>query len=149
LATREWAYLYGTDMILSPGQCLIRAEAIPKQWKEAILPVNGCDDFYLWLLMFEEGCKFATAPQHIYNHMENDANYSNSSDAMADSYYRVCAQLRQHTKYPDKKVNILERRYRLKQCLKADSSGAAKIWSILCNIDVIVITMLYKITGYH
>lgn len=53
-------YLYGTDMIFSPGQCLIRKAVIPRDWCKRRLTVNGCDDFLLWLLMFHE--KEASVP---------------------------------------------------------------------------------------
>ena len=43
----EKMYLYGTDMIFSPGQCLIRKAVIPRDWCKRRLTVNGCDDFPL------------------------------------------------------------------------------------------------------
>lgn len=86
----EKMYLYGTDMIFSPGQCLIRKAAIPKDWCKRRLTVNGCDDFLLWLLMFHEKRSFCAIEDKIYIHNDTVNSYSSSYEAMERSFYAVC-----------------------------------------------------------
>lgn len=47
------------NMILSPGQVLLRREAVPESWVGNIMRHNGADDWLLWLCMHSEGKKFA------------------------------------------------------------------------------------------
>ena len=37
LVSKEDVYIYGTDMIFSPGQCFVKRSAIPEEWKCNIL----------------------------------------------------------------------------------------------------------------
>ena len=45
--------------IISPGQVLLRKDAIPTLWKKCILQNNGADDYFLWLLMASEERTFS------------------------------------------------------------------------------------------
>ena len=95
----EKMYLYGTDMIFSPGQCLIRKAAIPEDWCKRRLTVNGCDDFLLWLLMFHEKRSFCAIEDKIYIHNDTVNSYSSSYEAMERSFYAVCEFLEQTDGY--------------------------------------------------
>ena len=44
-------YLKVGNLLASPGQCLIRKSAIPKEWTEHIMRSNCADDFLLWILI--------------------------------------------------------------------------------------------------
>lgn len=114
----EKMYLYGTDMIFSPGQCLIRKAVIPRDWCKRRLTVNGCDDFLLWLLMFHEKRSFCAIEDKIYIHNDTVNSYSSSYEAMERSFYAVCEFLEQTDGYDKKKIQILRRRYALKSKLK-------------------------------
>ena len=151
LAKRENAYIRGTDMIFSPGQCLIKRKSIPAEWMSDILEINGCDDFYLWLIMLDKGCSIKGVWENVYYHVESQENYSNSSEDMNESYMNMCSHLERLDNYPDKKVRILRRRQNLKRMLKSDNSmkKQAKIALIMKNIDVILMTLLYKMAGYR
>lgn len=148
LACMEKMYLYGTDMILSPGQCLVRKASIPQVWKENILFENGCDDLYLWLLMLAEGRRVHTVHKKVYAHIEAAHNYSASSDAMTKSFYQMCTLLEQ-TGYPEEKVRLLRRRYTMKNRIKAAKTLPQKFKTAVFNPDITAALLLYKLGGYH
>ena len=145
----EKMYLYGTDMIFSPGQCLIRKAAIPEDWCKRRLTVNGCDDFLLWLLMFHEKRSFYAIEDKIYIHNDTVNSYSSSYEAMERSFYAVCEFLEQTDGYDKKKIRILRRRYALKSKLKQNGSSWKKIGAALLEPDIIYYTLKYKIKGYY
>ncbi len=149
LVCKENIYIYGTDMIFSPGQCIIKRTSIPDEWKADILKDNGCDDCYLWLLMFDKGRKFATIRNGVYCHIENDDNYSNSYNAMEKSFFSMCDMLEANKHYSIKKVHTLKRRYMLKSYFKNEKNILKKLVKIIKNFDIIIITVMYKVSGYH
>lgn len=149
LAKKEMLYIYGTDMILSPGQCLIRKKAIPKEWEKFILKVNGCDDFLLWLLMFQKKCIFEINDYNLFYHTENEKNFSASSDNMTASFMEMCRLLEENGLIDEWKIKVLKRRYRLKIKLKSNISKSQKIKLMLKNIDIMFFTFLYKTCGYY
>lgn len=145
----EKMYLYGTDMIFSPGQCLIKKAMIPDEWSEYTLEINGCDDFLLWLMMFQKGCLFRTVWDKIYYHNETGRNYSDSYEAMKKSFQNMCDILEKIEWYDSEKVQVLKRRYKLKSLLKSDISLIKKLSYVLKNLDIIVYTISYKLKGYY
>ncbi len=149
LAQKERMYIYGTDMILSPGQCLIRKKAIPDQWKENIMKVNGCDDMFLWLLMFQTECKFGLNRDRLYYHTETEDNFSASSDNMTSSFEDMCDILEDEHLIDNWKIRILRRRYRLKVAMKKNSNPITKSVIALKNLDVIIHTIGYKLAGFY
>lgn len=148
LSLLECMYIYGTDMILSPGQCLVRKDAIPLEWMENIMVANGCDDFLLWLLMFQKKCKFSTNSSFLYCHREGQDNYSASSDKMAESFFEMCNILQCSKLTEQRKIDVLRRRYMLKLKLKKSTDLAERLKEIVKNLDVLCVVFLYKICKY-
>lgn len=64
------------NMIISPGQALIKKDMIPYEWTKFILSGNYCDDAFLWLLMKNEGAKFKVNNEVLYYHNESHGNTS-------------------------------------------------------------------------
>lgn len=64
------------NMILSPGQVLIRREAVPDSWTKNVMQQNGADDWLLWLCMHFENRKFATNDEVLFT---REVHYSNAS----------------------------------------------------------------------
>ena len=62
------AYVKGHNRIISPGHCLIRKTAIPKEWTQYIMKDNGSDDLFLWVLMFLQNKKFVKVERPLYTH---------------------------------------------------------------------------------
>lgn len=69
-------YMIKENTIVSPGQILIKKEAIPDLWGRYVLKENGSDDVLLWVLMLCGGKKFAVNPYIDYRHNEDGENAS-------------------------------------------------------------------------
>ena len=82
-----YTYLNIGIQIISPGQCLIKRDAIPEFWKENLVRVNGADDYYLWLLMMAAGKKAAVLKQPEYIHKYTGTNLSADTTATDASVY--------------------------------------------------------------
>lgn len=64
------------NMILSPGQVLLRRKAVPKVWIESKIQKNGADDWLLWLCMHSENYHFVTNPALLFI---REVHYNNTS----------------------------------------------------------------------
>lgn len=64
------------NIIVSPGQALIRKSVIPEEWRRNILNGNDCDDAFLWLLMKNAGRRFKVNEAVLYYHNEGHGNTS-------------------------------------------------------------------------
>lgn len=62
--------------IISPGQVLMRKDAIPVVWKNARLKNNGADDWLLWICMMAEGKRFHLNPKILFEHVVDGDNAS-------------------------------------------------------------------------
>jgi len=100
--------------ILSPGQVLMRREAVPRFWKEHILRKNGADDWMLWLCMLYEGKRFVRNQDILYEHILGSDNCSESAFDMYQSELEMYAVLREH--------DYLDREYR-RQLRQAVQNG--------------------------
>lgn len=86
MMTKEYMLTKGSP-IISPGQVLLRKEAIPEVWKKEILTKNGADDFLLWLCMAAEGSTFALNEEILFEHV---VKYDNTS---WNSYDMMCSEI--------------------------------------------------------
>lgn len=69
-------YFQSLTSIISPGQTLIRKNAIPIDWKANILKANYCDDAFLWCLLKNRDAKFEFVDEVLYFHNEDGKNQS-------------------------------------------------------------------------
>lgn len=107
-AVQENTLLKYANTIISPGQCLIRKNKIPKQWCNSIMKVNGADDWMLWLLMYNSGAHFSVNAKPVYYHRttaignlsSDDSNMYNSEKEMLSILHKVG--------YPQSKLNSLK-----------------------------------------
>lgn len=74
-ANRECMVREG-NMILSPGQVLIRRNAVPESWLRNIMQNNGADDWFLWLCMHVDGRQFAVNDKPLFI---REVHYQNAS----------------------------------------------------------------------
>ena len=81
IGDREYM-LHHINPIVSPGQALIRKEAIPAIWKNNILLHNGSDDWLLWLGMLSERKRFVRNEKILYEHRIDGNNTSWNSVGM-------------------------------------------------------------------
>ena len=54
------------NIIISPGQVLLKKSSIPSRWLNLMLRENGSDDVLLWTLMLCEGRTFSINPAKDY-----------------------------------------------------------------------------------
>lgn len=88
-------YVYLENRILSPGQCLIKKNAIPTIWTKSSMKVNGADDMFLWLIMLHEKKVFKYNYECLYTHVSTGENISNDDLQMAASTYEMLQLLQQ------------------------------------------------------
>ncbi len=70
------------NTIVSPGQVLIRREAVPDIWLNNILKNNGVDDWFLWICMMRQGCHFVLNDDILFEHRIDGSNLSWNSGKM-------------------------------------------------------------------
>ena len=70
----EW--IKGVNLIISPGQALIRKEAIPQIWLDNIMVINGVDDFFLWLSLHNTNARFKINEEELFNSIRHGDNTS-------------------------------------------------------------------------
>lgn len=61
-------YLMCQNPIISPGQVIIKREAIPRNWIKYIQIYNGSDDFLLWILALKERHRFLLNDTYLFYH---------------------------------------------------------------------------------
>jgi len=106
----ESNFIRGRNFIRSPGQCLIKKNAIPEYWKKNIMKKNGADDWFLWLLMLDMSCKLRANETVIYLHNEQgEENLSKNLENMRASSLEMCDLLDLNKEYSSAKVKQLRR----------------------------------------
>lgn len=91
----EFTLSKGTPMI-SPGQVLIKKDAIPEFWKSNIMQNNGADDWFLWICMMKEGNQFAVNQEILFEHVVDGKNASMQALKMHRSEKEVLEKLKKH-----------------------------------------------------
>lgn len=86
-------YLKQKDVIISPGQVLLRADSIPQEWRHNCLSQNGSDDVLLWILMLGSNQGFAINEEKLFWHLESDTNASYQFEKMKQSIQELLARV--------------------------------------------------------
>lgn len=141
LVKNETIYLKAANQIVSPGHCLIRKAAIPKEWYNSIIRDNGGDDLFLWLLMFENNCKFVINPECIYKHIDTGMNLSSDFDTMYKSSENIIRTARNCGSVDNKKINIYERRVSFSKQMRI-AQGLKRLIVALKNSDIVMAKLL-------
>lgn len=97
-----------TNPIISPGQVIIKKDAIPNEWIEYSFLNNGADDHYLWLLLLEKNKKGEINENKIYTHKFTGENTSLNENLMTESNFELLNQL--HGKISKWKYILFKRR---------------------------------------
>lgn len=88
-ACKMESYLNGENLIVSPGQVILKRKAVESLWAEKILKNNGADDYFLWLLMFITEKTFTYNNELLYKHVTTGVNTSNNFEQMTKSVLEV------------------------------------------------------------
>lgn len=95
------------DSIISPGQVLIRKDAVSDIWKTHILKNNGADDWMLWLCMMNEGKSFALNDEILFEHVVESSNASLRTLDMHHSELEILEIIRKCQMFSQEDVSIL------------------------------------------
>lgn len=77
------------NLIVSPGQVLIRKRSIPDVWIENIMKKNGADDWLLWICMMASDCRFSFNNNILYEHIIQGSNTSANIERMLQSEHEL------------------------------------------------------------
>lgn len=110
--TVNWSFFYDyfDCRIISPGHCMIRKESIPRVWLEHSLQNNGADDFFLWLVLLNQGEKFKINRDVVYVHSYTGHNVSADSDKMKRSVEEVIQIAHDTKSISDKQLDRIDAR---------------------------------------
>ena len=144
-------YLNVGIQIISPGQCLIKKDAVPQFWKEHFVRVNGADDYYLWLLMMAAGKTHSfCGGSPIYNHRFTGDNISADTTATDDSVYDFLELLSECDYFKQEDIFRLHEMITYKaQFRKSNLFG--KLTCTIANLDIFIANLKFKKvtkTGY-
>lgn len=142
-ASRQWAYVWIRDFIVSPGQCLIRKASIPGYWVDNILHLNGTDDYLLWLLMFGNGISMECNYHTVYMHRDTGENYSSDSGKMFESTKEMLSVLENCPTYKKPVFRLIKRRIYYKKADRGNKLDFA-VKSIR-NIDIFLVNIFYRL----
>lgn len=141
-------YLYSHNQIVSPGQCLIRKEAIPIEWKENIMTNNGSDDLFLWILQFSKEKKFCIYNKMHYKHRYTGENLSESVSKMANSSLTFKSYLKKIPYVSKKNVEVYSRSRNL-TIEWTNSKNIKKIIVSIKYIDIFLMRFLLKFNIFN
>lgn len=128
-------YLNVTNPIQTPGQCLIKSEAIPDAWKKRVISANGSDDLLLWLMMLTRGARFQAIPHCLVIHHHTGGNLSDSGAMITQSSYEVAEILLQEG---------FTEAGQDRQLRRSISLGYAPRWRKALNLKALAIKIGYR-----
>lgn len=102
-------YLKSHNVIKSPGQCLVKKEIIPAEWKKFIMKKNGSDDLFLWILLLEKECRIVINKEPQYIHKFTGENLYESEEKMTISSLEIVEFLKNVDYVPKEHVDLLYR----------------------------------------
>lgn len=120
-------YKKGYNLIVSPGQVLIKRDSIPGEWLENILLNNGADDYFLWMLMFWKKCRMKLQEKILYWHVISEKNASNDLCKMNSSV-----------------LEMVEKMVRLGAITHEEEASIRKIWAVYPRKEEITIEKYQK-----
>lgn len=141
---KEKYYYFLGNMIVSPGQCLIKKESIPDIWMEHSIKNNGCDDFMLWIIMFYQKKSMTINCDLIYKHTYNGNNVSSDFYKMKQSSIEMMTYLRKNGIITKENEKIYMDRLNMREIYE----GKNKIFKLFASIRYPKIAIeLYKLKG--
>lgn len=135
MALEERYYYIIGNMIVSPGQCMIRKSSIPLEWTENIVKNNGSDDLLLWLLMFRKGYKFGANSDLTYTHEDTGSNVSADFQKMEKSSGEVLSILKETVGVTKKQEIDFIRRFKMRRMYEGKGI-LKKLTAYLCYPDI-------------
>lgn len=125
IACKEFV-LENWNQIISPGQVLLRRDAIPPVWTENIMENNGADDWLLWLCMMAEGRKFSLNKDILYEHVSHGTNASENIVGMARSEHELLRIIQENKIFSGNDLRLLMEGFSLRNLVRAQEMNALK-----------------------
>ena len=141
-ATKPFVYKWIRDFVVSPGQCLIKKSSIPQYWIDHPLKNNGTDDYFLWLLMFNQGATMVSCREKVYVHKFTGVYYSLDDDKMFNSTREMLHLLRKNPEFSKKDLSLMKRRIYFKRIDRRRKWIFTK--ESIKNIDILAVNVLYR-----
>lgn len=136
---RQVGFIKVRDLIVSPGQCLIKKESIPSFWKENFLTVNCADDYMLFLLMIDKKKIFEVNYEILYTHKYTGINISNDIHQNYKSNMAMLDLIENEIENID--FNLLKKAIQYKYDMKLHG----KIKPSIKNIDLFLYNIIYQV----
>lgn len=103
-------FIQECNLIVSPGQVLIKRKSIPQLWLSKIMHKNGADDYFLWIVMLSQKSLFNVNNQMLYEHIETGKNTSNQIGDMVESILEMTFILQENNILQENEIDkIVER----------------------------------------
>ncbi len=153
-ASREYMLRKG-NAIISPGQVLLRKDAVPAFWMEHRMQRNGADDWLLWLCMMQEGRSFTLNKNILFEHVVERDNTSMRQLQMQRSEWEVYRMIQKSGMFSDGDVAALQKTIKNLMEMRIELLGKFQricavydAWISLKNRDRSIANYL-KEKGYH
>jgi len=145
-ATTIAPYVAYGNVIASPGQCLIRKEAIPKFWMEHILWENCADDMYLWMLMFGEKRSIVYNSEYLYTHISTGENFSSNEKQTIFSENKVIELLRKSGCIKERYLRFYSKRLKIRNKYFFEIKGKwlPKIYYFVTEVEKFLVCCFVK-----
>lgn len=133
-------YLNITNVIKSPGQCLIKRTSVPDAYLQYIMKDNGSDDLLLWILMLTEKKEFAINKACLYTHKYTGVNVSAENSVIGKSSFEVENILKKFNVLTPKQIKDLDKS--IKWSLM---DGTARKKALFQNLHLVSIRGYWKV----
>lgn len=135
LAKDYHSYLAMGNLLSSPGQTLIRKDAIDTFWMEHIMKTNCADDLFLWCLLMKRK-NIAYCNKLVYLHINTGENFSLDKLNGLKSDNEVLQFLRMKDGISPTFLNLFELRYKYQMSVngKSDKKKRAALYPIILNM---------------
>ena len=104
-------YIRAGNRIWSPGQVLMRRDAIPMTWINNIMRINGADDYLLWILMLKNNKKFGINENKLYTHVGHGDNASANDKVMKKSMEEMLTILEREGSLQTEECELIRNKY--------------------------------------
>ncbi len=136
-------YLTVGTQIISPGQCMMAKEIIPREWITHVVTKNGADDYYLWLLLLEKGIDFEYVDDTLYEHSMTEENLSLDTTVTDTSTAQFIGYLYE-SGFPERQLKLLDRQTKYKHDFRKGTL-TKKLLLSLRYFDIFIANVIFKL----
>lgn len=136
---RQIGFIKVRDLIVSPGQCLIKKESIPSFWKGNFLTINCADDYMLFLLMIDKKSIFEVNYDVLYTHKYTGINISSDIHQNYKSNMAMLDLIKDELKNIN--FSLLKRTIQYKYDMKL----YGKLKPSIKNMDLFLYNIIYQL----